>query len=888
MYKFFMRYRTGVIWAIVIAFLLGGVGLFGLNQAGMLHRSAPTNQQLAAVVNGTKITIPTLDQTTTNLKNQYIQYYKQFGQDTSNLFAGAHGALFHLQLQAQALQELIRHAIYQQQERKYHVSVPNRDVDTEYNKQYNDILTRNHITEAQLASYLQSQNKTLKEFQQQMRDSVKQQLLAQALETKVVGPINPTDAQLETYFEKNIDNYKTPEEIRASHILVKDKATAEKILAELKNGANFAELAKKYSLDTATKDKGGDLGWFPHGRMVPEFDKAAFALKKVGDISGIVKTPYGYHIIKLTGRKPAHTPTLAEVKDKVRQDYINSEKSTKFSNWYKTVYAQSNITIEIPTVAAYMKEQQNLDQGLAAFEKIQQNGTSSDPYVSYYIGRIYETDMNKAEQEQKTLKDKKNPTDADKAKLKELETQIADYKQKAIAAYMNTLSTAQPDEDLIKRVLALDPNNATALYYYGELFAARGNYLEADIQFQRAISKDPKYVPAYIGSGDAAVQVKSYDRAIQQYQKALELKPNDVAVMLKLAGVYLTTDKLDNASTLLAKIVKLAPTDDQLIVYQGDLAYKQLLAAITKRDALKAQQNLTAADKKELAQLNDEVTSLYNRAVDRYKAAFAKTGSLDVTVKLGQVYFADGQLDQAKSTFEQVVRQSPYNALAYKGLADTLLAQGDKDGAIQNYKAAFARTFDKSLKQQIGEKLVQLVPNDVTIRFQLADVYAKQYMWNAAIKQYAAILALQPNSVEAYLGIAEAYKWKTEYGTGIDYLKQGLAHVTAPADQIRLYEEIVTLDQTKVGQNKPLDQPGLDALFALGKLYLAQGNKTKAKTDLEKLAKDDPSYKTAEVNALIVQAGGTIQTPSHTVAPVQTPSATNGSSSSHPTSGNAP
>ena len=876
MYQFFMRYKKGIIWAIVISFLLGGMGLFGLNQAGMLHRSSGAEQGVVAVVNKTKITQQTLDQATTNLQNQYEQYYKQFGQDTTNLFVGAHGALLHLELEAQALSNLIRQVIYTQQARKFHVRVSGHDVDTAYSQQYNGFLKRYNITETQLASYLRSQNKTLKDFQKQLRDSVAQQLRDQALQTKVVGQINPTDDQLKAYFSKNIDRYKTPEQIRASHILVKDKATAEKILAQLKNGADFAALAKKYSQDPGTKDKGGDLGWFSRGQMVKEFADAAFALKNIGDISGIVKTSYGYHIIKLTGRKPAHTPTLDEVKDKVRQDYINEEKDKNFSSWYKTVYGQSEISIEIPTVAAYIKEQQDLDQGLAAFEKIKQEGTSADQYVSYYIGRIYESKMNQAVKDEKTLKAKKNPTDADKAKIATLEKQTALYKQKAISAYMDTLNEAEPDEELINRVLSLDPNNVTALYIYGKLLADRGNYLEADMRFQQAISKDPKYIPAYIGSGDASVQVKSYDRAIAQYKKALELKPNDVDTMLKLVGVYLTTDRLDDATGLLAQVEKLDPTNTKLIVYQGDLAYKRMRAAMKERDALKAKQNLTADDKKTLAQLDSEIPALYNRAIDRYQAALTKTGSLDVTVKLGQVYLAVGKLDQAKSSFEQVIRRSPYKVAAYVGLADTLLAQGDKDGAIQNYRAAFVRTFDNSLKQQIGEKLVQLVPNDVKLRFQLADVYAKQYMWSSAIKQYAAIIGQQPDSIEAYLGIADAYKWKAEYDTGIDYLEKGLTHATNDADKIKLYEKLVDIDQAKVGQDKPLDSRGLDALFALGKLYLAQGNKAKAKTDLEKLAKYDPSYKTGEVNALIVQAGGTVQTPSQTVAPTQTPSS-NGS-----------
>ncbi len=87
-------------------------------------------------------------------------------------------------------------------------------------------------------------------------------------------------------------------EVKASHILVKTEDEAKRILEELKKGVSFAKLAQEKS-ECPSKKKGGDLGWFGRGKMVPEFEKAAFALKK-GEQSGIVKTKFGYHIIKVT------------------------------------------------------------------------------------------------------------------------------------------------------------------------------------------------------------------------------------------------------------------------------------------------------------------------------------------------------------------------------------------------------------------------------------------------------------------------------------------------------------------------------------------------------------------------------------------------------------
>ena len=238
-------------------------------------------------------------------------------------------------------------------------------------------------------------------------------------------------------------------------------------------------------------------------------------------------------------------------------------------------------------------------------------------------------------------------------------------------------------------------------------------------------------------------------------------------------------------------------------------------------------------------------------------------------MKLGNAYLAGGDLENAKQNFQHVILRSPYKAEAYSGLAETLMKQGDKQGAISNYRLAFSRTFDNGKKEEIGNKLVSLVPDDMDLKLKLAAVYASEYKWSAAIKQYAAVLNAKPDSLEAYRGIAEAYKWRTQYSTAIDYLKRGLQHASVAADKIDLYNKIVDVDQAQVGQNKPLSDAGLDALFQLGTLYMAQGDEKDAKAKLQKLTSDAPGYKASEVTAMLVKLGVTpsTQTPSETVQP---------------------
>lgn len=136
--------------------------------------------------------------------------------------------------------------------------------------------------------------------------------------------VTPTEVQ--QYYNGNITQYQTPEQVRASHILLntagKDEAAvrkqAEDILQQVKAGADFAGLAKKFSEDDGSKANGGDLDYFSRGRMVPEFEAAAFALE-VGQVSDIVKSQFGFHIIKVVDKKPAVTRTLDEVRPQIEE-----------------------------------------------------------------------------------------------------------------------------------------------------------------------------------------------------------------------------------------------------------------------------------------------------------------------------------------------------------------------------------------------------------------------------------------------------------------------------------------------------------------------------------------------------------------------------------------
>jgi peptidyl-prolyl cis-trans isomerase C len=160
-------------------------------------------------------------------------------------------------------------------------------------------------------------------------EELKKRLVVEAyLKQKVEEQAKVSDEELKKFYEANKDKFKTGDQVKASHILVKTEKEAKDVQAQLKSGASFEELAKKYSTDGAAA-KGGDLGWFSKGSMIPEFENVAFAMKE-GQTSDIVKTKFGYHIIKLTGKRGAGVRTFDEVKDQIKAAILPTKQQEIF------------------------------------------------------------------------------------------------------------------------------------------------------------------------------------------------------------------------------------------------------------------------------------------------------------------------------------------------------------------------------------------------------------------------------------------------------------------------------------------------------------------------------------------------------------------------------
>jgi peptidyl-prolyl cis-trans isomerase D len=213
-------------------------------------------------------------------------------------------------------------------------------------------------------------------------------------QAKVADTIQIADAQVQDYYNAHKEEYRTPERVHARHILLsiankpKDQvpaiqAQAEALLKQIKAGADFAELAKKNSQDPGSAQKGGDLGWVSRGQMVKNFEDSVFTLKP-NEISNVVTTEYGFHIIQVLEKQPAHLQTVDEVKPAIIATLKNQTVFDKMQELADKAHAA---LVKAPQNAQQIATQLNLDfvnvPGFAPGSPIAQLG--NDPQVGAVI-----------------------------------------------------------------------------------------------------------------------------------------------------------------------------------------------------------------------------------------------------------------------------------------------------------------------------------------------------------------------------------------------------------------------------------------------------------------------------------------------------------------------
>lgn len=278
-----------------------------------------------AKVNGKFITAQDFEKNLALTKKGYEGLY---GEEIWTKDAGD-GKTFNELIKEQVLETMISVEVLYQEAQKEGVKVDESEVDKAL-KEFKDSVAAS----ADMKTFLEK-SKIDDEF---IKNQLRKELTVSGLEESFKAELKLTDADLKDYFEKNKENYRN-QQVRASHILIKtvddsmnplsedkikeQEKLANEVLQKAKAGDDFAELAKAYSQDEGSAKNGGDLNFFGKGVMVPEFEEAAFKLEK-GQISELVKSQFGYHIIKVTD-KIDEIPEFEKLKDSIKSEMEQSK-----------------------------------------------------------------------------------------------------------------------------------------------------------------------------------------------------------------------------------------------------------------------------------------------------------------------------------------------------------------------------------------------------------------------------------------------------------------------------------------------------------------------------------------------------------------------------------
>jgi peptidyl-prolyl cis-trans isomerase C len=179
-------------------------------------------------------------------------------------------------------------------------------------------------------------------------------LAFQYLQKEVISKVKVTEKEAKAYYDKNPDLFKSPEQVKARHILIqvpkeasdeekkKLKEKADEVLKKVKAGEDFTKLAAEYSDDPGTKSKGGDLGFFSKGSMVPAFEQAAFSLKP-GEVSELVETEFGFHVIKIDEKKEAVSEPFETIKEKVTKQALREKQEAKVTEFVEQALKKAKV-----------------------------------------------------------------------------------------------------------------------------------------------------------------------------------------------------------------------------------------------------------------------------------------------------------------------------------------------------------------------------------------------------------------------------------------------------------------------------------------------------------------------------------------------------------------
>lgn len=306
-----------------IRFVLG-VALVALLAVSAIGLSGCGNKGVAARVNGQAVMLSDLDSQVEQLKKQYPQ-----------MFSGSDAEGRILDFKQRLLENLVNQALVEQAAKDKGIEISDADIQKQV-----DQLKSGFKDQAAFEQALKSAGMSV----DQLKSQIKNQLVTQKLVETLAASQKVSDADIKKYYDSNKSQFYSKAARRSSHILFKsnDKATATKVLKDLNDGTiGFSAAAKKYSIDTASASKGGDLGW-PSTAYLPEFQAALDKLKKY-EISELVRSSAGWHIILVTDERAGKQQSLSEATAQIKQIIIQQRRSDAYQQFLNELRKKAKI-----------------------------------------------------------------------------------------------------------------------------------------------------------------------------------------------------------------------------------------------------------------------------------------------------------------------------------------------------------------------------------------------------------------------------------------------------------------------------------------------------------------------------------------------------------------
>ncbi len=250
----------------------------------------------------------------------------------------------------EVLEKLIEEKLVDQEVKKVGVKVSSKEIEATVE----ELKRRNHATQEELEKALAAEGLTIEAYRKQIEKNLQRQRLIQR---SVKVEAKAEEKEFREFYQKNVSRYRTNETYRPGQILfvIPKEATPEEILEirkkcqgvleKVKKGEDFGEMALLYSEDTSNKDR-GDLGYFRKGELLPVFEREALRLK-VGEVSGIIRTEFGFHIVKLLDRKGVDPLPFEEVIERVKADYYDGEMEKAYRQYLSTLKDKAVIEIKL-------------------------------------------------------------------------------------------------------------------------------------------------------------------------------------------------------------------------------------------------------------------------------------------------------------------------------------------------------------------------------------------------------------------------------------------------------------------------------------------------------------------------------------------------------------